>query len=253
MCRLGLRVLYGDTDSIFVLQPTKENIKELEEWSMKTFQIELGTDYIFRYCGLSDRKKNYFGITTKGKPVVKGLMGKKKNTPTLAKRPFEKALSILSKVQNPEELENAKKRITRTIQKVVKEVSKREFNLEDLAISVTLSKKLDQYDSWTQPLQAAVQLIQAFPEGEKPSVGSVVSFIKTKPFKIQIIDIKLSDKLSNSNECSVKPLLLANKTDVDVPKVKELLKSTLSQLLDTIGISWNESIEGQKSLDTWFK
>lgn len=251
--KLGLQVLYGDTDSIFVLQPTEDNIKELEDWSMKTFQIELGTDYIFRYCGFSDRKKNYFGITTTGKPIVKGLMGKKKNTPVLAKRPFEKALEILSEVQNPEELEVAKKQIIKIIQKVVREISKREFNLEDLAIAVTLSKKLEQYDSWTQPLQTAVQLIIAFPEGEKPSVGSIVSFIKTKPFKIQANDVKLSDKISKSSECSVKPLQLAKITDVDIPKIKELLKTTLVQLFDTIGISWDESIEGQKSLDNWFK
>ena len=43
--KLGLQVIYGDTDSIFVLQPTEDNIKELEDWSMKTFQIELGTDF----------------------------------------------------------------------------------------------------------------------------------------------------------------------------------------------------------------
>ena len=251
--RLGLQVLYGDTDSIFVLQPTEDNIKELEDWSMKTFQIELGTDYVFRYCGLSDRKKNYFGITTKGKPIVKGLMGKKKNTPVLAKRPFEKALEALSEVHNPEELEVAKKQIIKIIQKVIREISKKEFSLEDLAISVTLSKKLTQYDSWTQPLQTAVQLIIAFPEGEKPSVGSVVSFIKTRPFKIQANEVKLSDKISKSRECSVKPLQLAKITDVDIPKIKELLKTTLVQLLDTIGISWDESIEGQKSLDNWFK
>jgi DNA polymerase I len=251
--KLGLQVLYGDTDSIFVLKPTEDNIKELENWSMKTFQIELGTDYVFRYCGLSDRKKNYFGITTTGKPIVKGLMGKKKNTPILAKRPFEKALEILSEVQNPEELEVAKKQIIKITKKVVQEISKREFNLKDLAITVTLSKKLEQYDSWTQPLQTAVQLIIAFPEGEKPSVGSFVSFIKTKPFKIQANDVKLSDKISKSSECSVKPLQLAKKNDVDIPKIKELLKTTLVQLFDTIGISWDESIEGQQSLDNWFK
>ncbi|MHA1344798.1 MAG: DNA polymerase domain-containing protein [Candidatus Heimdallarchaeaceae archaeon] len=251
--KLDLQVLYGDTDSIFVLQPTEENIRELEDWSMRTFQIELGTDYVFRYCGLSDRKKNYFGITTKGKPIVKGLMGKKKNTPVLAKRPFEKALEVLSEVQNPDELEVAKKQIIKIIQKVIREISKKEFSLEDLAISVTLSKKLEQYDSWTQPLQTAVQLIIAFPEGERPSVGSVVSFIKTKPFKIQANDVRLSDKISKGGECSVKPLQLSKITDVDIPKIKELLKSTLVQLLDTIGISWDESIEGQKSLDNWFK
>ena len=250
--KLGLNVLYGDTDSIFVLQPTQDNIDELEKWSLDTFQIELSTDYVFRYCGLSDRKKNYFGITTKGHPIVKGLMGKKKNTPELAKRPFEEALDILSKVQNLEELEETKKKIIRIIQRQNQKISKKEFNLEDLAIKVTLSKKLNKYDSWTQPLQAAVQLILAFPDREKPTEGNLISFIKTKPFKVQTQSVQLSDKISGSNECSVKPIQLAKKTDVDIPKVKELLKSTLIQLLDTIGISWEESIEGQKSLDSWF-
>ncbi len=251
--KLGLRVLYGDTDSIFVLEPKSEDIKELEEWSMNTFQIELSTDYVFRYCGLSVRKKNYFGITTRGSPIVKGLMGKKKNTPLLAKKPFEEALAILSEVQTQDELEEAKKKIVKIIQEQMRKISKREFDLGDLAISVTLSKRLEQYDSWTQPLQAAIQLMQAYPEGEKPNIGSVISFIKTKSFKIQNFPIQLSDKIIGSNECSVKPIQLAAKTDVDIPKVKELLKSTLIQLIDTIGISWEESIEGQKSLDTWFK
>ncbi|MHA2255154.1 MAG: DNA-directed DNA polymerase I, partial [Candidatus Heimdallarchaeaceae archaeon] len=124
--KLGLRVLYGDTDSIFVLQPTQDNIDELERWSLDTFQIELSTDYVFRYCGLSDRKKNYFGITTKGNPIVKGLMGKKKNTPELAKKPFEDALDILSKVQNLEELEEAKKKIIKIIQIQNQKISKKE-------------------------------------------------------------------------------------------------------------------------------
>ena len=250
--KLGLRVLYGDTDSIFVLQPSQDNIDELEKWSLETFQIELSTDYIFRYCGLSDRKKNYFGITTKGYPIVKGLMGKKKNTPELAKKPFEEALEILSNVQNPDELEEAKDRITKIIRRQNQRISKKDFELEDLAIRVTLSKRLNKYDSWTQPLQAAVQLMLAFPEGEKPTEGSLISFVKTKPFKVQANSIQLSDKISKSNECSVKPIQLASVNDVDIPKVKELLKSTLIQLLDTIGISWSESIEGQKSLDNWF-
>ena len=56
-------------------------------------------------------------------------MGKKKNTPTLAKEPFEIALSILSEVQTPEELENAKQKITNTVKKVLRNISKKELRL----------------------------------------------------------------------------------------------------------------------------
>ncbi|MHA1687383.1 MAG: DNA-directed DNA polymerase I [Candidatus Heimdallarchaeaceae archaeon] len=248
---LGLTVLYGDTDSIFILNPKPEQIEELEKWSMETLQIELSTDYVFRYCGLSGRKKNYFGITVKGTPIVKGLLGKKKNTPELIKKPFKEILQILSEVQNPEELEKAKKKIIRIVRGLIAKVEKRQFNVKELAISMTLSKKLSQYDSWTQPLQAAIQLMQAFPNKEPPTVGSTISFVKTKPFKIQIPRNTVSEKVAGSTECSVKPIELATTADVDIQKIKELIESTFMQLLDTIGISWND-IQGQTSLTSWF-
>ncbi len=248
---LDIPVLYGDTDSIFVHKPTQEDIKKLEEWSLNTFQIELGTDYAFRYCGLSDRKKNYFGITKLGNPIVKGLMGKKKNTPTIVKRAFNEILNILTSVKNEKELAIAKKKSIKVVRRTIKQVEKRSFDLEDLTISVTLSKKLNEYDSWTQPLQAAVQLIIDENITKKPTVGSTITYIKTRPFKINPPNQILSDKLSGSNECSVKPIELARKRDVDIDKMKELVQSTFVQLLDTIGISWNE-VQGISALDTYF-
>ncbi len=248
--KLKRPVIYGDTDSIFIYKPTKEDIEELKEWAFNTFQIELGTDYVFRYCALSSRKKNYFGITTSGKPIVKGLMGKKKNTPALIKRAFDKVLAILSEVKTPEELEEAKNRIISIVRQTIKKLETKTYKLEDLAISVTLSKRLKEYESWTQPLQAAIQLIQNNPNLEI-SPGQNITFIKTKPFKIQIAHNLINDKLNINAESSVKPIELAKKEDVDITKMKELVQSTFVQLLDTIGISWNE-VKGIKSLDTFF-
>ncbi|UJG39755.1 MAG: ribonuclease H-like domain-containing protein [Candidatus Heimdallarchaeum aukensis] len=247
---LGIPVLYGDTDSIFVYQPKSSDIEELKKWSLDNFQIELGIDYVFRYCCLSDRKKNYFGITTKGTPIVKGLMGKKKNTPSLIKRAFDRVLKILSDVNSPEELETAKEKIISIVQRTMRRLDERSFKLEDLAISVTLSKRLKDYESWTQPLQAAIQLLIKNPNSDI-AVGSTITFVKTKPFKIKVPSGLLNDKISLSDECSVKPIELATKSDVDVKKMKELVQSTFGQLLDTLGISWKE-VEGIKSLDTFF-
>ncbi|MHA1303468.1 MAG: DNA polymerase domain-containing protein [Candidatus Heimdallarchaeaceae archaeon] len=243
-------LIVHNTDSIFVHQPKPEDIEELKEWSFKTFQIELGTDYVFRYCGLSERKKNYFGITTKGKPIVKGLMGKKKNTPLLVKRAFDKVLQILTEVKSPEELEEAKSKIIRIVRQTMRRIEKRTFKIEDLAISVTLSKRLKEYESWTQPLQAAVQILIDNPN-EEISSGHSITFVKTKPFKIKVPSNLINDKISSSDECSVKPIQLAQKTDIDVNKMKELVQSTFIQLFDTIGIAWNE-VEGIKSLDNFF-
>ncbi len=248
---LNIPVIYGDTDSIFLYNPTQEAIEELKEWSMNKFHIELGVDYVFRYCGLTSRKKNYFGITTRSAPVIKGLMGKKKNTPLLFKRRFEEVITVLQKVENIEDLEIAKSKIIKMTRELNQAIAKREFELEDLAIKITLSKKLKEYDSWTQPLQAALQLILAYPHRENPSVGSVITYIKTKPFKINAPIEHISDKISRSDEVSVKPLELASKEDIDIPKVKELVKSTFIQLLEAIEITWNE-VTGQKSLDKWF-
>ena len=74
---------------------------------MDAIQIELGTDYIFRYCCLSDRKKNYFGITTRNRPIVKGMLGKKRNTPNLIKNEFSKMIDLFKQVNDNQEFEQA--------------------------------------------------------------------------------------------------------------------------------------------------
>ena len=72
----GIEVLYGDTDSLFIKDPTDSQIRQATEQAKKDHGVDLEVDKVYRYCVLSNRKKNYLGVTESGKVDVKGLTGK---------------------------------------------------------------------------------------------------------------------------------------------------------------------------------
>lgn len=85
--QVGIEVLYGDTDSLFIKNPTKEQLQKVIEETKKDHGVDLEIDKEYRYVVLSNRKKNYLGVTKDGKVDVKGLTGKKSvdgKTPILA-------------------------------------------------------------------------------------------------------------------------------------------------------------------------
>ena len=73
----GIDVLYGDTDSLFVKNPTSKQIQEIINKAKIEHNVELEIDKEYRYVVLSSRKKNYLGVSKNGKVDVKGLTGKK--------------------------------------------------------------------------------------------------------------------------------------------------------------------------------
>ena len=111
----GIDVLYGDTDSIFVKNLTKEQIDFLITRAKDDHNVELEDDKEYRYVVLSNRKKNYLGVTKDGKADVKGLTGKKSHTPKFIKTLFYELLDILAKVQNKDDFDSAKNQITKKI------------------------------------------------------------------------------------------------------------------------------------------
>ena len=74
--------------------------------------VDLEIDKTYRYCVLSNRKKNYLGVTNSGKVDVKGLTGKKSHTPAFIKKLFFELLDVLSVVQTMEDFVKAKKDIS---------------------------------------------------------------------------------------------------------------------------------------------
>ena len=158
----GITVLYGDTDSLFIKNPTEEQIVNVIKGAKKDHGVELEVDKEYRYVVLSDRKKNYLGVTKKGKVDIKGLTGKKSHTPTFIKTIFYELTDILSKVRDKDDFAVAKRSIGEKILICAKKLEAREIPLEDLAFHVMLSKAPAEYTKTVpQHIRAAKQLENA--------------------------------------------------------------------------------------------
>jgi len=229
----GIEVLYGDTDSLFIKKPTEEQIQQVIEQAKKDHGVDLEVDKTYRYCVLSNRKKNYLGVTKDGKVDVKGLTGKKSHTPPFIKKLFYDLLDVLSKVQTMEDFNKAKNEISEKIAICSKKVQAKEIPIEDLTFNVMLSKAVSEYTKTIpQHIRAAKQL-EAIREIKK---GDIISYIKIQ------------------NKPGVKPAELAKKEEIDSKKYMEFLESTLEQITSSMDLDF-DTILGkpkQTGLDEFF-
>ncbi len=233
---MGLKVIYGDTDSLFIKNPDIEVLEKFINKVEKIIRLKLDIDKVYRYVVFSRRKKNYFGVLTDGSIDVKGLLGKKSSTPPFIKEIFYQVLDILKKVNSLDEFNQAKENIKEIVLMAESKLRRGEVPIEELAIAVTLSKPLHAYTKTTpQHVKAARKLKRVL--GIDISPGTIIKIIKTR------------DKDGAS------PLeLVKNYRQVDVDKYIELLRSTLSQILEAMDIDIKE-IELKKqfrSLDQFF-
>ncbi len=222
---LGLAALYGDTDSLFIWNPPRERIKELMEWVDNNLHIDLDIDKEYRWVAFSGRKKNYLGVLTDGVVDVKGLVGKKRNTPEFIKSLFNDILMLLANASDISGLENAINSIKSRTQDAYDRLKKGLYSLDELAFRVALTKPLDMYVKNTpQHVKAARQLAK---RGVRIEVGDIISFVKVRGGE------------------GVKAVQLARIDEVDFDKYTEHIRTALEQILEALNISFEEIIGGK--------
>jgi DNA polymerase I len=221
---LGIEVLYGDTDSIFLKNPSQEQIKILEKWSEKTLGMELDVEKYYRYAVFSSRKKNYLGILPDGSVDVKGMTGKKRHIPVYIKKAFDQMEERLGKVQSPAEFEEAKKEIRKIVRDRYLRLKQRRWgdNPNQLAFHVVLGKVPKAYTKTTPQHVKAAKLLQKM--GYELKAGDLISFVKVM------------------KEPHVKPVQIASNSEIDVDKYVGYLQSTFDQVLDALGLDFDEII-----------
>ncbi len=230
--QLGVRVLYGDTDSVFLESPTKDVIETLIKWSTEHLGFDLELEKIYRVCILSRRKKNYLGILEDGSYEIKGLLGKKRNTPPFIQRAFQEMVNILTDLKDPTMLPDIRERIKKLLKSYYNSVEKRRIPIEELAIAVHLTKNPEDYEMETPFVKVAKQLEEKF--GRKITRGMIIRYVRT-----------------NTPEGSM-AVELAKVEDIDVATYKTYLDSTFEQIIDVLGISTRE-IHGQVNLMQFFQ
>jgi DNA polymerase I len=221
---LGLRPKYGDTDSVFLDNPTGEETWKLIQKVNDKFRLQLAYDRVYSVCVLSTIKA-YFGILANGEPEIKGLAIAKSNSPRFFQQTFQRCLTQLAQGRrSPSDFETAKQQAPEIVIEAVRSLQERAVSLADLEYRVELredpheklmSKRLP------QPYQAAWLLIK---QGKAPARGETIGFVKVLPFRLQ------------GRQFTVKPTSQANSKEIDVEDYTLSLYASLSQVFDPMNI-----------------
>jgi DNA polymerase I len=230
---VGIQVLYGDTDSLFLKNPTREQIDDVIHFTEHELGMGIDMEKTYRYAVFSSRKKNYLGVMGDGTVDVKGLTGKKKHIPLFIKDAFNQMKERLAKVQNPEDFEKARKDIANIVRDRYNTLKRREWkDMSDLAFHVVLGDELAKYTKTTPQHVKAARILQK--SGKELRAGDLISFVK-------VIKSGKTNPREEDNS-GVKPVELASRNEVDVDKYIAYLQSTFDQVLDALGLNFEEII-----------
>jgi DNA polymerase I len=258
---IGIDVIYGDTDSLFLRNPSSTNVDQISSWARSNLGVDLEIDKQYRYIVFSELKKNYLGVLSDGTVDVKGLTGKKSHTPPFIRKAFNSILTILSKVNSKEDFESAKEKIKNIIQENAKNLELGRISQEDLSFNVMVNKSPKKYGKripedvsdtgnkrsldgkamdvavnfkgLPQHIKAAKLLTDI---GREVKAGDIISYVKTKTTE------------------GVKPVGLAKSEEIDIEKYLETMEATFDQVLSSLGFNF-KSLLGkprQSNLDELF-
>lgn len=209
---------------MFVQGATEDQLRAFEREVEKALGIDIELEKHYRYVILSKLKKNYLSVRDDGTVDIKGLMGKKRNVPDLVREAFADVIEILRGVKSEEDFKQAKQMIRQKIRYYVNRLKNREFELDEVAFRMVLTRPLHTYVKTTPQHVKAARMLESRRIRVNP--GTVIAYVKTK------------------NKLGVKPVQLASKDEIDVQKYLEIMQTTFEQILDVLGIDFGEIAEG---------
>jgi len=192
--KYDIKVIYGDTDSVFLIDSPNINAFEQEVNASLPNPMELEDEGIY-VSGIflekkgsdAGAKKRYALLDKNGKIIVKGLESRRGDWSKIAKNA---QLDVLNTVL----LEGSGEGALNIVQKIIKNIRDKKFDIDDLILSNKLSRNLEDYVA-IGPQVAAGRLMAE--RGEDVGPGTIVKYIITEGNSKLVRDrVKLSDTVS---------------------------------------------------------
>ncbi len=229
-------VIYGDTDSVFLLDSDKisEFEKEVNDYLPDPMELEDEGSYtsgIFLEKKGSDAgaKKRYALLDKEGKITVKGLESRRGDWSKLAKNAQVKVLKAVLSDGNGEGALSI-------VQNIISDIRERKITIDELVLSNKLTRNLSDYVA-IGPQVAAGKLMEA--KGAIVGAGTIVNYV------ISAGDSKLvRDRVKLSEDANLKDI------DEKYYIEKQVIGATY-KILELFGYTEEQVKNLSKGLDQW--
>jgi DNA polymerase I len=210
---LGLKIIYGDTDSIFV-QNEREKIEVLIKWVEKELGLEIRIERIYVRILFTEAMKRYAGLLPDDTLDIVGLEVIRGDWSELAQKVQSVVLERILRDQSTD-------KAIADVREVIGKLRKGQVAIADLTIRKTLTKPIEEYKVRTPHVEVAKKLLK---QGWELTVGDKVAYIVTNRRG------KLFEKAEPYNRVQLK--------DVDIEYyLDDQIKPAAMRILERFGVN----------------
>lgn len=248
----GIEKVYSDTDSVFIIAD-EEYINHLIEWALENLGLELGIDYIAEIMVLY-KSKNYI-MRIDGKFNVKGMTGQKKNAVPIVRECFENSLEVIKKLER-DNLSFIKEKITEVVKTYIQTIRHTDdLDVNQFIVSTSMNRPMNSYKVEGTHVRCARILASQL----EKKMGRSADHTKLVPAGSTIEYVHVYDepfkrfyKENKSVSTPALPIMVTTNDMVNRTKYVDVLVKTLNQLLVPFGITHDDVLNQNASLDEWF-
>jgi len=179
----GLKVIYGDTDSIFAKLPTGDDVQDIREVTREKaravsekisteFPLELEIQDFFKAIFFTGKKKRYAALTDKDEIVVRGLEVRRGDWCEQAKEMQTEVIDMILRQKDPE-------KAAKYVKNVIHDFKDGKVPLQKLIIHKTLTRKISGYETKQAHVIAAERALTSSFNIEY-EVGSKIPYVIIK-------------------------------------------------------------------------